>query len=212
MSGEHQQPDSVIGVDLDNTLVTYDNLFHQLATERGLIGLEVPATKKTVRDAVRLMNDGEIEWQKLQALAYGPMMVEASMTHGSRAFLQKCLRRNVKVIVISHKTEFANYDETGTNLRFAALEWMERNQFFDGSTYGLSRSDVHFETTREAKLIRIENLGCTHFIDDLEETFLEKSFPSNVERILYSSQPGLTSAEVELAADWPQITSYFFHD
>ena len=34
---------------------------------------------------------------------------------------------------------------------------------------------------------RIRALGCTHFIDDLEEVFLEPSFPSDVHKILFVS-------------------------
>ena len=139
-------------------------------------------------------------------------MMEASLTDGVGTFLQECAHRNVKVMIISHKTEFANYDQTGTNLRSAALDWMDRNRLFDCGAYGLSRSDVHFEATRGEKLGRIENLGCTHFIDDLEETFLEESFPKDVEMILYTPHPSPTPANVKLAADWPEITDYFFHD
>ena len=43
----------IIGVDLDNTLVTYDKLLHNLALEQGLIGLRVGKSKKQVRDAIR---------------------------------------------------------------------------------------------------------------------------------------------------------------
>jgi hypothetical protein len=77
---------------------------------------------------------------------------------------------------VSHKTQFANYDTTETDLRKGALKWLDRA----GSSYGTDRSfrrDVYFESTRVDKINRIRSLGCTHFIDDLEETFREPSFP-----------------------------------
>ena len=41
----------VIGVDFDNTLICYDQIFHRLAVEEGLISRNVPAQKKAIRDA-----------------------------------------------------------------------------------------------------------------------------------------------------------------
>ena len=175
----------VFGVDFDNTIAGYDTIFHQAAFERGLIGEDVTRSKDSVRDAVRLSSFGETEWQKLQALVYGPRMSEATPNDGVLSFIKECGLRDVPVFVISHKTEFANLDETGTNLREAALNWLDSAGFFDAGT-GLTTDRVYFENTRMEKLARIEALGCTHFVDDLLETLQEKSFPSGVEKILYA--------------------------
>ena len=201
-----------IGVDFDNTLVSYDKLIHRVAAERGLIGLETEASKKQVRDSIRELPGGEAEWQKVQALVYGPRIGEATPAPGASEFLEECARHGIKVNIVSHKTEFANYDETGTNLRSAAMSWLEQHQFFDAESLGLSGNDVYFESTRREKLERIEQLGCTHFIDDLEETFLEESFPPRVLKLLYSRQiPVRTPDYVYLAGDWQRITDNFFH-
>lgn len=201
-----------IGIDFDNTLVNYDDLIHRVAAERGLIGLETDASKKQVRDTIRELPGGEAEWQKVQALVYGPRIGEATPAPGATEFLEACARHSVKVNIVSHKTEFANYDETGTNLRSAAMSWLEQHRFFDTEPYGLSGNDVYFETTRRAKLARIEHLGCTHFIDDLEETFLEESFPSGVLKLLYSTQvPAPMPPCVHLVGNWRRITDNFFH-
>lgn len=148
----------------------------------------------------------------MQALVYGPRIGEAAPAPGSAEFLEECTRNGLKVNIVSHKTEFANYDETGTNLRCAAMSWLEQHRFFDSPSYGLSRDDVYFESTRKDKLDRIRQLGCTHFIDDLEETFLEESFPPRVLKLLYSSQsPVPTPDYVHLAGDWRRITDHLFH-
>ena len=179
----------VFGVDFDNTIAGYDAVFHQVAFERGLIGEEVTRSKDGVRDAVRLSSDGETEWQKLQALVYGPRISEATPNVGALSFFKECDFRDVQVFVVSHKTKFANLDATGTNFREAALHWLGSNGFFDADT-GLTSDKVHFENTRQEKLTRIEALGCTHFIDDLMESFQEKSFPAGVEKILYAPNGG----------------------
>ena len=43
----------VLGVDFDNTIVSYDCLFHRVAAERGLIPASLVATKGAVRDYLR---------------------------------------------------------------------------------------------------------------------------------------------------------------
>jgi len=201
----------VIGIDFDNTLVNYDDLIHRVAVERGLIPPQAPTRKKGVRDSIRLLPEGEVLWQKVQAEVYGPRMNEALPAPAAKEFLRACAERNIPVSIVSHKTEFANYDESGINLRDAALAWIEQHGLFEIDSYGLSAKDVYFETTRAEKLGRIEALECTHFIDDLEETFLEKDFPQAVEMILYTPEadPEFT-CEVALAAGWPEIRDYFF--
>ncbi len=202
----------IIGVDFDNTLVSYDELLLRVALEKGLIRSEDPMTKKQIRDSIRGLPGGEIQWQKLQALVYGPRMAEATPAPGAIAFLRVCTQRNIVVHIVSHKTEFATFDESGTSLRCAALSWINRHRLFDGDHAGLSRSNVHFESTRLEKLERIRRLGCTHFIDDLEETFMERSFPDQVEKILYQPNPeGNIEVDVKLAGGWNEISGYFFH-
>jgi hypothetical protein len=179
----------VVGVDFDNTLVSYDDLILSVALERGLIQDGTRKSKKDIRDAIRRLDGGEIEWQRVQGVVYGPRMNEAKASDGAKAFLTRCADANVSVYVVSHKTSFANYDETGTDLRAAALSWVERQGWFGDSGPRLPRNRVYFESSRKEKVERIEQLGCSHFIDDLEETFLEEGFPEGVQKILYAPYP-----------------------
>jgi len=200
-----------VGVDFDNTLVNYDVLIHLVATERSLISPDTAVSKKRIRDAIWELPNGRAEWQKIQALIYGPRIWEATPSPGATEFLKECLQRGVKVNIISHKTEFASYDETGTNLRNAALSWLNQNCILDLESYGLSNQNVFFEPTRQEKVERIDKLGCTHFIDDLEETFLEATFPRKVMKLLYSFDPlSPTVANVDLIGDWWQMRDYLF--
>ena len=203
----------VIGVDFDNTLASYDTVVHCAALELGLIPPETNKNKIDVRTAIRALPGGEIEWQKLQGLVYGPRMAEATLAEGAAGFFKRNNEKDVQFCIISHKTELANYDETGTNLRQSALRWMSANGFFDPDGLNLSRKDVFFEETRAAKLERIEQVSCTHFIDDLEEVFTEPCFPSGVSKILYSaSPPKACPPDVATATTWAQISNLVFGD
>src|SRR5690242_1946598 len=96
-----------VGVDFDNTLVSYDRVFHDLAVERKLIHPDVPMRKSAIRDHVRTRPDGEFHWQRLQATAYGPAIGSAGMCIGAEALFRLRRELGFSLAVISHKTEFA---------------------------------------------------------------------------------------------------------
>jgi len=203
--------DQIIGVDFDNTLVSYDDLLECLARERGLVPADATPGKKTIRDNIRRLPDGEIEWQRLQGIVYGPRMNEAQLIGGVAEFFQACRQHGVRSVIISHKTEYAGYDDTRTNLRQAALTWMEAHRFFESDGLGLRREDVHFAGTRAEKIATIKRLGCTVFVDDLEETYLEPAFPPDVEKLLFAPLGHAPSPGVHVFCTWREILDYVFH-
>jgi hypothetical protein len=192
-------------------VVCYNQLLARIARQRGLLESGASETKRQLRDRIRQLEEGEIEWQKCQAQLYGPRIGEATLIAGVPEFFVRCRERGVKLFIVSHKTEFSRYDDTGTNLRTAALEWMTANGFFKPDRLGLAPSDVFFAGTRQEKIERIAELGCTDFVDDLEETYLENSFPRETTRILY--EPGRESPAppgVLWMKSWQEISEYFF--
>ena len=176
----------ILGVDFDNTLVNYDDVFLRTAQRMGFITPGVTKHKTSIRDAIRQVTDGEGKWQQVQAHVYGRARDEAVLINGVQEFIQTCRRLGVPVYIVSHKTKFAAQDTDKIDLRRAALDWMTQKDFFELKGLGFSADQVFFESTRQDKVGRVKQLGCTHFIDDLEETFLEESFPRGVNRMLYS--------------------------
>lgn len=199
----------IIGIDFDNTIVNYDELIFQIALEKKIITPNTIKIKKEIRDHIRQLPEGEIKWQKVQAIAYGSRITQATLAVDIESFFQECKKRKIPFYIISHKTNYANHDTNQTNLREAALRWMEQKNFFSPYSFNLKKGEVFFENTRISKIERIKSLGCTHFIDDLEETFLEKTFPTNVEKILFSPHP-LTSPNKIKYGNWKEIKQYIF--
>lgn len=199
----------MIGVDFDNTLVSYDRLLYRLARERNLIAENTPGQKKAIRDAIRHLDGGEAEWQKLQARAYGLRIREAELMEGVREFFVACRITRRPIAIVSHKGLRPSRPEFGVDLRAAALDWMQDNEFFDPRGMALKSSDVYFEASREAKIQRIASLQCAVFIDDLEETFGHPTFPASVERILFSSQRPQDPALRNMST-WHEISEYLF--
>ena len=201
----------VIGVDFDNTLVSYDRLMHNVAVEWGLLPAGAVQTKKRIRDRIRELPDGEARWRKLQGVVYGPRMHEAVPIDGVADFLRLCKDHGVRLYVASHKSEYGHFDPSGTNIRSSATDWMRTQGFFDTESSVLAPGDVYFESTRMGKVDRIRRLVCTHFIDDLEETFLEGSFPAGVEKVLYSPDgPSTEVHSVVVMSSWKELSDYFF--
>src|SRR5579862_7521958 len=106
-----QARNRVVGIDFDNTIAGYDELLHEVAVERGLISAEVACNKKAIRDTIRALPEGELGWRALQSIIYGARMGEARLLDGVREFIAECRHMGIRVYVVSHKTEYANFGE-----------------------------------------------------------------------------------------------------
>ena len=195
----------IVGVDFDNTIASYDAVMYRLATEWGLIDAGLDKNKKRIRDAIRNLPDGESKWRRLQTHCYGVGISEAAAMEGVERFFASCKLRGIAVWIVSHKTQHANFGEP-VDLRTAALGWLERKGFIGSADFGIGRERVLFGETREEKIARIRDLGITHFIDDLEETFLEGSFPPGIARLLYApGRPQAVSEHWHSFPTWSEI-------
>jgi hypothetical protein len=200
-----------IGIDFDNTVITYDDVFLAAAKERGLIDASFQGGKQAVRDAIRLLPDGELAWQRLQGHVYGQGIGKAAMFEGVHDFLRRCRREGQPIVIVSHKTEYGHHDPTRVNLRQAALGWMRENGVIGASEYAVPADSVFFESTRAEKLARIAALGCTHFIDDLEEVLTDPDFPPGVTRILFSEgAPAAPDTPYVVCPTWRHIEKQVF--
>jgi len=169
---------ALVGLDLDNTLIDYDAVFGPVGVELGLLPAELStAPKAAVRAWLRRRADGETDWMRLQGQVYGRYIGRARLFDGVSECLGRLRDGGAGFAIVSHKTRHGHFDPRRTDLREAALGWLEARGFFDPGGIGLRRDRVLFEETREAKLARIAALGCDLFIDDLPEVLLHADFP-----------------------------------
>jgi len=194
-----------IGLDFDNTVARYDEVFAAEAKLEKLIPTTWKGTKKLLRDTLRTKEDGDLLWQKLQGRVYGPRMFQAKLYPGVAQFMLRCKHRGDDVFIVSHKTEYARHDPTETPLRKTALEWMELSGFFDKTKLGLSKDHVFFEKTRREKVSRIAILELDVFVDDLKEVYGEREFP-DIEKILFTSDLA-EEADVVSCRNWGSIAN-----
>lgn len=201
-----------VGIDFDNTIVGYDEVFVDLAQRAGLVDGSFIGGKQALRDALRKQEGGELAWQRLQGRVYGAGMVAATLRDGAGAFLRRCRRSGACVFIVSHKTEYGHGDPERINLREAALAWMTARGFFADSGYGLRRERVFFEGTRADKLARIAALRCDVFIDDLEEVLCEPAFPSGVRRVLLAPARSGRNSGLVHCRTWAEVSEAVFDE
>ncbi len=173
----------LIGVDFDNTIVCYDDVFGKVAIEQGLVPPSAASSKASVRAHLRSIGQ-EDRWTELQGYVYGPGMIDAAPFPGVVKFFERCREIGIPLAIISHRTRFPYVGEAH-DLHQAACDWLERYGFYDSLRAGLPVDRVFFEDTKEAKLKRIATVGCTHFLDDLPELLSLQGFPSHVQRFLF---------------------------
>ncbi|HEY9841295.1 MAG: haloacid dehalogenase-like hydrolase [Candidatus Sericytochromatia bacterium] len=159
-----------IGLDFDNTLISYDRLFQGLVREQELLPEPVPANKTAIRDALRARGR-EADWTRLQGLAYGPRIDQAEAFPGMADCLRHWRGQGWELLLVSHKTRVP-YAGEPHDLHAAARGWIEAR--LEGLLSG-----VYFELSRAAKLARIAKLGLDAYIDDLPDILLDLADVAN---------------------------------
>ncbi len=195
----------ILGLDLDNTLVCYDRLFWQLASERGWISVDMPCRKECVRDELR-RTGREADWTLLQGEVYGSRMVEATPFPDVLTALSKLHQAGWQLRIISHRTR-TPFAGPSHDLHAAARNWLESQGFLDESRTGLNANRVFLETEKTAKLARINAVGCHCFIDDLPELLADQEFPADVQRVLFDPHRHCPTASVPMNRfhDWSAV-------
>lgn len=188
-----------IGIDFDNTVICYDEVFNRVARETGLIPDTLPTGKGYVRDYLREKGK-EDDWTRLQGIVYGTRLDDARLYDGVRSFIRHCSGAGMDCVIISHKTLYPYLGEKH-NLHAAA------KAFIQSRDLGVN---AFFERTKEKKIERIKQLHCDVFIDDLPEFLGLPGFFPHMVKILFdplgrqkSPIPGL-----KIAGSWPKILDW----
>ncbi len=203
MSTIYNNTSNIVGIDFDNTIITYDQVFIDISRKMFELDLPDTANKQLVRDTLRQENNGEWKWQLLQTEVYGREIKNAAPSCGVITALQELKAAGRTLCIISHKTEYANTDKS-INLRTAAREWLHENSILNNI---IPENKIFFAATREEKIHLLKSCGCHCFIDDLIEVFRTPGFPKSVYRILYAEENNNSRNEVDFTSkNWAEIT------
>jgi hypothetical protein len=197
-----------IGVDFDNTLVSYDRAFAAVGKEEGLLPADFTGGKDAAKRWLHRERPDGYLWERLQGMVYGRRIDRAELYAGAAEFFRRCrAQAGWQVYVVSHKTVLAHHDPLQTDLRESALGWMRRQGFFEKDGFGLDTSQVFFEDTRDAKVRRISELHCQIFVDDLPEVLGHAAMPAGCRKILFATED---SGPFERAANWNEVCAAVF--
>ena len=170
----------IIGVDFDNTIVSYDQLFHRVSVEQKLIDETFDVNKIKIRNYLRSINKENI-WTEMQGYVYGFRMQEAAIFPLFKKFFLKTIENGHKIVIISHKTKFGHFDDEKNLLREIALEFLKNNKIIDCES--ILVNDVFFLNTRKEKIEKIVSEKVEIFIDDLIEVIYDLKKFSQIKTI-----------------------------
>ncbi len=197
-----------IGIDLDNTILDYNDLFRELAIENGWIATDCQSTRVEVKQYLVDIDGHDERWRELQAQAYGPRIGEAKLYEKVATFIQAAFRDGHELFIISHKTKYSSC-RPDLEFRNAAIECLKLKGVVGESELKISLNNIFFEATRGEKIQRIHNLKLDVYIDDLLPVLLDIDFPYNTVPIFFS-QNGMASVKdrtISVAISWLDIFS-----
>ena len=195
---------TLLGLDFDNTLVRYDNLFHQLAVEKGLINKSIAVDKNTIRDCLREQGREE-EFTLLQGEVYGLRILDAKPAEGMLNALKDLQSNGIQMVLVSHKTRFP-YQGPHYDLHRSAMAWLNHNGFFSPEGLSWSINQVYFEPSKAEKVRKINTLKCTHYVDDLPEIL--NMLPKSINKILYAPGDKCITKSCVSIGHWSEISMH----
>lgn len=197
-----------IGFDFDNTIISYDALFHKVACEQGLIDNSIAVNKLAVRDFLRANNKEDV-WTEMQGYIYGARINEAQMFSDVIRVMQRIRDAGHSLAIISHKTQYP-YRGQQYDLHAAAHTWIKTKLYEAGHSL-IPADHIFFELSKEDKLARIADFKCDVFIDDLPEILAAANFPAVTRRFLFDPENHhhkIALPDVTVVSSWIAFENY----
>lgn len=171
-----------IGIDFDNTIVNYHNLFHEIALKEGLIDRKVGKSKVEVRDHLNSLKKVD-EFTALQGKIYGKYIILAKVFDGFSECLNALSAKNYELFIISHKSQFPLLGEQN-DLHVAAKNFLEKNKLLGRDK--IPYENVYFLETLNLKIQTAIRLNLDLFIDDLLDVVTNDRLTSNTNTIWFN--------------------------
>ena len=191
-----------LGLDFDNTLIDYDEVFYEIACDKNLIPRNIGKTKVEVRKFLKDNGEEEI-FTLLQGEVYGSKINLAKQSKGMFETLKILREQNIELFIVSHKTLYP-YAGPKFDLHQSALKWLKLNKFFDTDQLNFKKENIFFELTIENKIKRIESIGVTHYVDDLIKIL--ELIPPTIKRLHYNPKGVLSNInDIFTLRSWEEI-------
>ena len=193
-----------IGIDLDNTIISYDDVFQLAANKFGLLDNNNCLSKESLRNQIRNQKNGEKKWQKLQGYVYGEGINEAVLFPGVYRFLWRCKERKIDVEIVSHKTEFGHFDSKKISLRDSATNFLINHGLLDNKNPLIKQ--VTYKNSKKEKVDYIKQNNYECFIDDLEEIIFSEELEGQKGILFSRDNLSVKNSNNVIAQSWEEIS------
>lgn len=171
----------IVGLDFDNTIICYDDVFYKIALKKKLININVSKNKEDVKKFI-IKNSSEKVWTKLQGDVYGSKIHIAKPHRKVKTTIKNLVKKGYLVYIISHKTKYP-YVGRKIDLHKSALNWLKKNKFISSKL--ILKKNIFFLGTINQKIKKIQTLKCDYFIDDLQKIL--DLLPQEIHKIHFNS-------------------------
>ncbi|MBF0266889.1 MAG: hypothetical protein HQL46_16620, partial [Gammaproteobacteria bacterium] len=185
-----------------NTIINYETLFGNLAYQHGWTKQNLSKTQ--VKAAIIEQYGNDTKWQILQAQVYGKQIHQAQMFTDCYEFIKTVIANGDQIYIISHKTEFSNYDGV-TKLIEPARQWLADNKL-SGPNGLINESRINFYPSLDEKVAAITAIHCDIFIDDLSRVLTHQQFSGYCIPILFSR---IADHNHIYAKNWQEILQFY---
>ena len=192
-----------LGIDLDNTIACYDDVYRRLVEQLGIKMHGKKATKSVVKDFLLSQNRGE-EWTRLQGEVYGPMMKHAEPFPGALEAIKRLAGNNYECYIISHRSRYP-YIGKKYELHSYGANWLENNL---GDTKSVLKQ-IWFLKSKEEKIAKIKDLQIDVFVDDLRDILEAPGMAQLGLRILFDSEnrdaSKMSDSTIKVVKSWEEV-------
>ena len=195
----------IIGIDFDNTIIKYDDVFGRVALKKQIISDTSLKSKNDVKN--KLISSGrEKDWTELQGIVYGSYIMEAQPYENFLSTLIRLISVGHKLKIISHKTQYPFVGEK-IDLQKAAMDWLKKRGIVGSESDKISENDVYFCNTISDKVKTLKEQKCEVFIDDLEKVL--ELIDDGVRRILFAPSPSdYKSTRFTILQNWDNVETF----
>ena len=192
-----------IGLDLDNTIISYDKLIFELGKKKYSISKRFINKDKDFLKKEIIKKKGNKEWTAFQGLVYGKHILRAKLSNNFYNTISK-IKNFYDLYIISHKTEWSKIG-IKINLRDAAKKFLKKNKISYCKNSLIRNKNIFFENTEEEKIKKIKNLKLNYFIDDLIKVLLR--LPKRINKINFNLKKRKNFLTIN---DWRDLETIIF--
>lgn len=187
-----------IGIDLDNTIINYQNSFKKILKKKKIY------LKSVNKNKVKFLANNNLKfknWTQAQEEIYGYYISWAKPFKHFKNFEKFAINNKIKLYIISHKTKYSQYTKK-YNLHHQSNKWIKKNicsKFYQ----------IFYVNTLNKKIKKIKEIKPDYFIDDLVEIFKDKNFPKKIKKIYFSETK---DNKIMTLNSWKKIKNFIVHN